>query len=143
MLSTAFCFYSLIRKQLQVGAVAGLFVETLMLTPAATLYLCWVHGREGAAAINTPGTWGLLALSGPVTTIPLLWFIAAAKRLPLTTIGFLQYLNPTLQFLTAVLLFGEPFGHERLVAFLVIWVAVAVFVGDSIRAARRELKVGV
>lgn len=138
VLSTAFCFYSLIRKQLRVGAVAGLFVETLMLTPAAIVYLCWAHTRDGAAGINTPGTWGLLALSGPVTTIPLLWFIAAAKRLPLTTIGFLQYLNPTLQFLTAVLLFGEPFGRERLVAFIVIWTAVAVFVVDSVRAARRE-----
>src|SRR5258707_905744 len=83
-----------------VGAVGGLFVETLMLAPAAIVYLVWVHTRVGAGPINTPETWGLLALSGPVTTIPLLWFIAAAKRLPLSTIGFLQYLNPTLQFLT-------------------------------------------
>ncbi len=138
VLSTAFCFYSLIRKRLQVGAVAGLFVETLILTPAAIVYLGWAHTRDGAARINTPGTWALLALSGPVTTIPLLWFIAAAKRLPLTTIGFLQYLNPTLQFLTAVLLFGEAFERERVVAFIVIWTAVAVFVADSLRAARRE-----
>jgi chloramphenicol-sensitive protein RarD len=138
VLSSVFCFYSLIRKQLQVGALAGLFVETLMLTPFALAYLGWAHTRDTAGVFNTPATWGLLALSGPVTTIPLLWFVAAAKRLPLSTIGFLQYLNPTLQFLTAVLLFREPFGQERLVAFAVIWVAVAIFVLDSIRAARRD-----
>jgi len=138
VLSMAFCFYSLIRKKIAVGPLSGLFVETLLLAPAAIVYLFWSHTRDGAAVFNTSGTWGLLALSGPVTTIPLLWFIAAAKRLPLTTIGFMQYINPTLQLMTAVLIFGEPFGHERVVAFAVIWVAVAVFVADSVRAAKRR-----
>lgn len=137
VLSTAFSFYSLIRKRVQVGPLSGLFVETLMLTPLSIAYLCWAHTRESAGSINTPGTWALLALSGPVTTIPLIWFIASTKRLPLTTIGFLQYLNPTLQFLTAALVFGEPFVRERAVAFVVIWIAVGLFVVDSVRAARR------
>lgn len=136
-LPALFGFYSLIRKRTPVGPLAGLFVETAILGPAAMAYMIWAHTREGAA-FNTAGTWGILSLAGVVTTLPMLWFIAAARRLPLTTVGFLQFINPTLQFLTAVVIFGEPFGRERAIAFSLIWVAVGVFIADSVRAGWRR-----
>lgn len=135
-LPLSFGFYSLIRKQLPIGPVPGLLIETLLLAPAAVPYLAWAHASPDADAANTLPTLVLLALSGVVTALPLLWFVAAAQRLPLTTIGFLQYLNPTMQFLTAVVLFGEPFDRDRLIAFTLIWAAVGIFLADLVRATR-------
>lgn len=121
---------------LAIGPLAGLFIETPILAPFALGYLLWSHTRPGADAINAPGTLAILSLAGVATALPLLWFIAASKRLPLSTIGFLQYMNPTLQFVTAVALFGEPLGRERLVAFAMIWAAVGLFVFDAFAAKR-------
>lgn len=139
-LAASFGVYGLMRKKAPAGPVVGLFFETGLLAPFAAAYLAWAHTRPGAAGINTWGTLGLLSLSGIVTTVPLVWFAVATRRLRLVTIGFLQYINPTMQFLTAVLVFGEPFGGERVVAFGVIWIAVVVFAVDSARAAVREAR---
>lgn len=136
-LPISFSFYSVLRKQTAVGALEGLFVETSMLAPPAMVYLAWFHGSDGAASANTPGMLGILALSGVVTTLPLVWFAAGAKRLPLTAIGFMQFINPTLQFLTAVAVFHEPLNQGKLAAFALIWVAVAIFVVDL--ALRRRV----
>jgi chloramphenicol-sensitive protein RarD len=139
VLAVSFGFYSLIRKRTTVGAVPGLFVETLLLGPIAVGYLAWSHARPEAAAFNTPGTLGLLTLAGVVTVAPLVWFVAAAKRLTLVTIGFLQPLAPTIQFIIAVFIFNESFDFDRFVAFGMIWIAVAVFIGDVfIRNNRRR-----
>jgi len=135
-LPLTFGFYSLIRKRLSVDPLSGLFVETALVTPIAVAWLSWFHGREGSAADGSPATIGVLALSGVVTATPMLWFVAAAKRLPLATIGFLQYLNPTLQFLTAVLVFGEPLDTDRLYAFVLTWIAVGIFIADVAVQAR-------
>lgn len=134
-LPISFGMYSLIRKQTRVGPIVGLFVETAMLAPVALAWAVWGHSRADAGVFTTPGTMGLLAVSGIVTTVPLVLFVAAAQRLPLTTMGFLQYINPTIQFLVAVLIFGEPFGHDRIIAFALIWGALAILIADTVRRA--------
>ncbi|MDP1661893.1 MAG: EamA family transporter RarD [Phycisphaerales bacterium] len=138
-LPVTFGFYSLIRKRTPVDPITGLFVETAFLSPLALAYLAWAHTRPEAAGtpLNAAGTLAILSLAGAVTTAPLIWFVAAARRLPMVTLGFLQFLNPTLQFLTAVVLFGEPFAGAKLVAFALIWIAVAVFVADLAWRANR------
>jgi len=85
------------------------------------------------ASRSGAGTFGLLALLGVITAAPLLLFGAAVRRLPLATIGFLQYVGPTLQFLVAILLFREPLDHAKLVSFSLCWAAIAVYVADSVK----------
>ena len=137
VLAFSFAFYGLLRKIAPVGSLIGLTVETLLLAPFTLGYLVWAvsHGRSGFVS-GGPWIRTLLLLAGPVTAVPLLCFAGAARRLPLSTMGFLQYVSPTLQFLLAVALYGEPFGRRRAAAFACIWVAVALFAFDSIR--RRE-----
>lgn len=139
VLAVSFGFYSLIRKRTRVGANTGLFVETLFLGPMAMVYLAWSHSRPEADAFNGPATLAILSLAGIVTVAPLVWFVAAARRLTLVTIGFLQPLAPSIQFITAVFILGEPFDVDRFVAFALIWLAVGIFVGDAvIRNGRRR-----
>jgi len=132
-LPATFGFYSLIRKRTPVDPLTGLFIETAFLSPAALVYLLWAHTRAplpDGEGFSNPATLAVLSLAGVVTTVPLIWFVAAARRLPMVTLGFLQFLNPTLQFLTAVVLFDEPFVGAKLAAFVFIWTAVAVFIAD-------------
>jgi len=135
-LATLFGSYGLLRKIAPVGPLAGLTIETALLFPLAGGYLAWAIA-SGRAAFLAGNPWldlGLL-LAGPVTAVPLLLFAAAARRLPLSTLGFLQYLSPTLQFLLAVLAYGEPFDRAHAVAFALIWTAVALFAAHRARAA--------
>jgi chloramphenicol-sensitive protein RarD len=114
-------------------------VETILLFPLALAYLAWAQGRgELVFRRGDPGTDALLVLAGPLTAIPLLFFAAAARRLPLTMLGFIQYLSPTLQFLLAVFLYGEPLGQGRLVAFACIWAGLVVFTVHSLRRGAPE-----
>jgi chloramphenicol-sensitive protein RarD len=138
-LAASFGLYGLMRKLAPVGALAGLVIETAFLMPLAGGYLVWamLTGRSAFLAGN-PTLSLLLLLAGPVTAIPLLCFAGAARRLPLSTMGFLQYLSPTLQFLLAVLLYGEPFDRSRAVAFGFIWTALAVFAVYNARHGRPE-----
>ena len=134
VLAFSFGLYGLLRKIAPVGALTGLTVETLLLAPLAAGYLVWAEARGRATFLS--GRWGidvLLLLAGPVTAIPLLCFAAAARRLPLSTIGFMQYISPTLQFLLAVTVYGGPFDRARAGAFACIWLAVALFAFDSVR----------
>jgi chloramphenicol-sensitive protein RarD len=114
-------------------------VETALMAPLAVVYLGWIAAdpARGAFAHDGVRVHALLAGTGLVTALPLLWFTAAARRLPLSTIGFLQYLAPTGQFLTAVLVFGEPLAARKLVAFGFIWAALVVFSVDLRLAALR------
>jgi chloramphenicol-sensitive protein RarD len=139
VLAFSFGTYGLLRKIAPVGALIGLTVETLLLAPFCGAYLVWsmTHGRSGFLA-GGPWIRTLLLLAGPVTAIPLLCFAAAARRLPLSTMGFLQYLSPTLQFLLAVAVYGEKFSRGRAGAFACIWVAVAIFALDSVRRRAPE-----
>jgi chloramphenicol-sensitive protein RarD len=137
-LATSFGSYGLLRKLAPVGALVGLTIETALLTPLAGGYLAWAAATGRAAIFSgSPALDALLLLAGPVTAIPLLFFAGAARRLPLSTLGFLQYLSPTLQFLLAVLAYREPLDGPRLVAFALIWTALAIFAVHTGRASRR------
>ena len=136
-LALTFGLYGLMRKIMPVDGLVSLTVETLAMTPVALAYLVYLGAtRQGAG--SSLGTLGLLALSGPVTTIPLLFFGAAARQLRLSTMGILQYLSPTLQFLLAVVAFREPFSTAQIVSFGCIWTAIAIYTADSYRAVRQD-----
>jgi chloramphenicol-sensitive protein RarD len=133
-LAVSFGSYGLLRKLVPVGAVAGITVETALLSPLALGYLVVAEQRGTLAFLSgSPGRDVLLVLAGPITAIPLLLFAGAARRLPLTSMGFLQYLSPTLQFLLATLVYGEPFGAAQAAAFGLIWLALLVFAVHALR----------
>ena len=127
-LGLTFGVYGLLRKTASLGALEGLSLETMLLFPFAAGYLLWLAqaGQNGFLAA-APLSQALLALSGPVTAIPLLMFAAAARRLPLSLLGLMQYVVPTMQLLLGVWLYHEPFGPGRLVGFALIWGGLALY----------------
>ncbi len=136
-LAFSFGFYGLLRKVAGAGPTVGLAVETLLLLPLALGYLVFTH-TQGELVFMRDG-WpinGLLMLGGVITALPLLWFANAAKRLPLATIGFLQYLAPSLQLMLGVLVYGEAFGRDHQVAFACIWTALIIYSFSAARRAR-------
>jgi chloramphenicol-sensitive protein RarD len=145
-LSLAFSFslYGLLRKRAPLGAVDGLAVETALLAPAAGAYLLWLAFRHESALVDALisshlALVGWLLLAGPVTAVPLLFFAAGARRIPFATLGILQYVGPTLQLLIGVRLYAEPFDAHKLIAYSLVWIALAVFSLDGLwqwRAAR-------
>jgi chloramphenicol-sensitive protein RarD len=139
ILAFSFGFYGLIRKKVPAEAGTGLTIETLLLSPAALVYLTFLRG-EGNLVFGQQSLSRdlLLVASGPVTALPLLWFAKAARRLRYATVGFLQYLAPTFQFLLAVVAYGEDFTRTHLIAFSCIWTALLIFSLDSWRDARRQ-----
>jgi chloramphenicol-sensitive protein RarD len=135
VLAGSFGAYGLLRKTAPVEALAGSTLETAFMAPLGALYLATVQFKGASAFLSgSPITDALLVSTGFVTAVPLVWFTAAARRLPLATVGFLQYLAPTGQFLCAVLAFHEPFAGRELAAFGFIWAALAVFTVDLFRA---------
>lgn len=139
-LSLAFSFatYGLLRKIAPVESLEGLSIETLILAPFALAYLWWLS-QTGALAFGTDtGTSLLLAAGGVVTAVPLLLFAAAARRMPYATLGLLQYLAPTLQFLLAVLVYGEPLTTPHLVCFGFIWAGLVIFAANGVSEMRRR-----
>ncbi len=138
-IAASFGLYGLVRKKAAVDSLVGLTVETLVLLPAALVALAfWASVGTLAWGTADRTTDLLLASSGVVTAVPLLCFGRAARRLPLSTLGFLQYLAPSLQFLQAVFLYDEPFTRERLVSFGCIWTALVLYSLDSALAFRRR-----
>src|SRR3546814_2493835 len=136
-LAGSFAFYGLIRKLSPVTALQGLAAETLILTPFSLLYLAGL-GSAAAFASASLATNGLLALSGVITSVPLLLFAVAAKRLRYSTLGLLQYIAPTLQFLIGVLVFKETLSDGPMASFALIWVGLILYTADSLRHARAE-----
>jgi len=135
ILALTFSLYGLMRKLMPVDGLVSLTVETLVMAPLGLAYV----GYLAAASSREPlghSLLGLLMLSGPITTVPLLFFGAAARRLQLSTMGFLQFISPTLQFLLAVLAFREPFSSVQLLSFACIWASVLIYASDSWSAAR-------
>jgi chloramphenicol-sensitive protein RarD len=134
LLAASFGGYGLLRKTAALGALEGLSFETMVLFPLAAAYLIWltVHGQN--AFINTPhdSTRWLLVAAGPITAIPLVLFASGARQIPLSVLGLLQYLSPTLQFLLGVWLFHEAFTPARLVGFVLIWAALAVYAAEGL-----------
>jgi chloramphenicol-sensitive protein RarD len=136
-LAALFTAYGVIRKQVAIGAMPGLFVETSMLFPLALAWLLFLMaGQQASFVAGGAGLSALLVLGGPITVMPLLLFAIAAKRLSLTTLGFLQFLAPTLQFCTG-LYYGEKLSPAHLVCFALIWAAVACFSYDAVRASKK------
>lgn len=137
-LALSFGFYGLIRKRAPVAALPGLVVETWLLVPAVLAWLAF-HPESSSGHLDY---WLsrdalLLALSGPITLVPLLCFNAAARHLPYATLGFLQYIAPSLVLLLAIFVYGEPFDSTRMVSFLFIWIGLAVYTVDAVRTLRR------
>jgi chloramphenicol-sensitive protein RarD len=140
MLAFTFGFYGLLRKTTRVGTIVGLAVETSILLPAALLYFM-IFLPTGDTSFGHTSWEGhlLLIAAGVVTSLPLLWFAAGARRLTLATIGFLQYLAPTGHFLVA-LAYGEPFTLGWLVAFGCIWIALAIYTTDLLNRNRQQAR---
>ena len=135
-LAVTFGMYGLIRKRVRVGALAGLLGEVAILAPLALAFLAMLgHANRFGSA---PSTTALLAASGAVTAIPLIWFALGVQRLRLSTIGLLQYINPTVQFAMAVFVFGEPFTAAHAVTFGCIWTSLAIYTAETVTRARRE-----
>jgi len=139
-LALTFGLYGLLRKQLRVDALSGLFAEVALLAPAALLYLAWIASRGDAHFGTITRSTVLLAASGVVTAIPLLWFAAGVQRLRLSTVGVLQYLNPTMQFGIAVFVFGEPFTRTTAISFGCIWASLAIYTADAFGRAQRRFQ---
>ncbi|MDO8147078.1 EamA family transporter RarD [Isoptericola sp. JC619] len=139
VLAGAFGLYSLVKNRVGrgVGALPGLAAETAVATPFALAYLFWL-AAIGAGTFSTQGVGHalLLASCGVVTGLPLLLFSAAARRLPLSVVGMLQYLTPFLQFLLGLLLFGEQMPPTRWAGFVLVWVALVVLTVDGLRQSR-------
>jgi chloramphenicol-sensitive protein RarD len=140
-LALSFGLYGLIKNRVgaSVGALASLTTETLVLAPVAAIGLVLLEARgQGHFTDNPPWQGLLLASVGVATVIPLLFFAAAARRVPLSTVGLLQYLTPTLQLLCGVVLLGEHMSAARWAGFTLVWVALVVLTADTVRAASRR-----
>jgi chloramphenicol-sensitive protein RarD len=137
VLASSFGLYGLLRKRADVEPVGGLFAETALLAPAALGLLAWLAARGEGAFGRTARETALLALAGAVTSVPLLAFGHAVRRLRLSTMGIVQYLAPTGQLLLAVLVFHEPFGGAHAFAFACIWCALSLYTYDAVRVSRQ------
>lgn len=137
ILALSFGAYGLLKKRAGVAAVEGLAIETALLFVPAVGYLATLEGSgTGVFGHGSWSTSALLASSGIVTAIPLLLFAGSANRIPLSVIGPLQYISPTLQFLCGVLAFHEAMPASRWIGFLLVWCALAIFAGDGVMRAR-------
>ena len=140
-LAATFGAYGLIRKLAAVDSVAGIgFENAVLLLPALALLVSQEVAGKGGFLPGT-GAWGwgvdvLLILGGALTALPLIGFAYAVRRVPLSTVGLMQYISPTLSFLTGVFFFHEPFDRDRAIGFVFIWIALALFMTDSLRRAR-------
>ncbi|MGL6026812.1 MAG: EamA family transporter RarD [Vibrio sp.] len=136
-LATTFGVYGLLRKKIQIDAQTGLFLETLFMLPAAAIYLFWIADSTTSNMVLNPWQLNLLLVcAGVVTTLPLLCFTGAAARLKLSTLGFFQYIGPSLMFLLAVLIYGEAFSSDKALTFAFIWSALLIFSFDGLKTAR-------
>ena len=132
-LAVTFGLYGLLRKIVAVSPLVGIFVETALMTPPALIILALLSSREPSHVLSSRYLMLLFMGGGVVTSLPLLWFNRAVKLLPLSTLGFFQYLAPTLQLLVGVAIFHEPFPLHKLAAFVLIWIAIAIFVSTAFR----------
>nr|WP_306671455.1 EamA family transporter RarD [Endozoicomonas sp. ONNA2] len=139
VLALCFAFYGLIRKRIKVDATTGLAIETLLLMPPVAFYFLWLLGNDAHAfRFCDPDTSLLLALSGFVTTIPLVLFNMAAQKLSLTVLGIMQYLAPSISFLVGVTIYNEPLGLVQMATFALIWLALAIFTLDGLLRHKRQ-----
>lgn len=138
ILATSFGLYGLLRKTVRADSMVGLMVETSILFPIALAFVVY-HGvmHTGAFGAGSISTSLLLILGGVVTAVPLIWFTNAARRLRYATIGFMQYIAPSMQFILAVVVYHEPFTRTHLISFGFIWLALIIYSVDTVREMRR------
>ena len=142
IMAITFGFYGVLKKRLEAGPVVSVTAEVLMLLPLALAWLGWL-GASGGLRASGALDHALLMLSGPLTALPWMLFSYATRRVRMTTIGLVQYLNPTLQFGCAVLVLAEPFTPWHAIAFPMIWAALALYSASALageRAARRAAR---
>ncbi|HAV36509.1 MAG TPA: EamA family transporter RarD [Massilia sp.] len=139
-LAASFGAYGLLRKTAALGALEGLSFETMVLFPIAAIYVGWLtlHGENAFLNTASSATRWLLVAAGPITAVPLLLFASGARQIPLSILGLLQYLAPTIQFLLGVWLFKEAFTADRLVGFVLIWTALVLFAGEGLIRSRQN-----
>ncbi|MDQ3140517.1 MAG: EamA family transporter RarD [Pseudomonadota bacterium] len=139
-LACSFATYGFLRKVAPVESLEGLAIETVILAPVALLWILWLTAQgQGGLGID-PQTTLLLVLAGAITAIPLLLFTAAAKRLPYSTLGFLQYIAPSIQFLLAITVFDETLTTAHIVCFAAIWSALVIFAIEGVRLGRASAR---
>ncbi len=137
-LATSFGTYGLVKKRAPLAPLDGLFLETAVLALPALIYLLFAESRgEGVFLHSSAVTDWLLAGTGVVTVLPLLLFASAVQRVPLSVIGVLQYIAPTIQLLLGIVVFREPFSLAQLAGFAFVWIALLLFAVDGVRAGRR------
>lgn len=134
-LAMSFGIYGMIRKKINVGSLVGLFIEVLLLLPFALGYLIYLYFNGGIAFVQNNGVYisFMLALAGLITVIPLLLFNGAATRMKLATLGFFQYIGPTVSFLLAVYIYDEELNIDKFITFVIIWIALLIFSFDSLK----------
>ncbi|MGP6085392.1 EamA family transporter RarD [Antarctobacter jejuensis] len=140
ILAVTFGIYGLVKKRLSAGAVVTVTAEVLLLAPLGLLWLVTLEAQDKAVFGDDLYTSALLIFSGFLTALPLILFSAAAQRVSMSTLGLLQYVNPTLQFFCAVVLFGEPLTPWHITAFVLIWIALALYSGSSLAQERARRK---
>lgn len=133
VLASSFGLYGVLKKRVAAGPVVSVTAEVTVLAPLALVWLAFLAGT----GLPDAGTLALLIVSGPLTAVPLVLFSFAAKRVRLATLGLLQYMNPSLQFLLAAAVLGEPMGRSHAVAFPLIWLALGVYSWSAIRQDRQ------
>ncbi|MEZ8143632.1 MULTISPECIES: EamA family transporter RarD [Enterovibrio] len=141
VLAGSFGCYGLLRKKINVDAATGLFIETAVLLPASAIYLLFI--ADSATSNMLDNSWSmnlLLIAAGIVTTLPLLCFNGAATKLRLSTLGFFQYIGPTIMFFLAVGIYTEPFTADKATTFAFIWTALAIFTFDAVRQQKKKRK---
>lgn len=143
LLAFTFAIYGLVKKLAPLNSLHGLSLETAILFLPALAYLLYQEAKGNAAFLHTAPNITLLLLgAGLVTTIPLLMFASAAQRIPLSAIGLMQYIAPTLQFLIGVFVYHEPFDRARLIGFMLVWIALALFAAESLWQERARHRNG-
>lgn len=138
VLAISFALYGLVRKLTPVPAMAGLGAETLILAPLALFWMTMMGPAGGLSFGQDASTTTLLIFTGLITTVPLVLFAVAAQRLPMATLGLMQFVAPTLQFLTGIFFFGETLNRGQIASFALIWVGLILFAADSFATARRN-----
>ncbi len=127
-LAFSFGFYGMLRKKIALSSVPGLLIETLIMSPIAVIYFIYLVSTSKNSFVYPPDYTSLLLVSaGFITVIPLLWFNAAATRISMAKLGFLQYIGPSISFLLGVLIYKEPFNENKMITFLLIWIALLIF----------------
>jgi chloramphenicol-sensitive protein RarD len=141
ILAASFGSYGALRKTSPLGALEGLMLEALLLLPLSAIYL-GVLAASGASDFLRAGSelQVLLVLSGPLTSVPLLLFAAGVRLIPLSLIGILQYVSPSIQLLLGVWLWREPFGRDKFLGYALIWLALAIYTSEGVRHARTRVE---